>query len=44
MMGSRPANIPNAPAAPFDPIAAGLKEGTVLKWTDMNYSPVSIPE
>jgi hypothetical protein len=26
----------------FDAVAAGLKEGTVLEWIDMNYSPVSV--
>jgi len=24
----------------FDAVAAGLKEGTVLEWIDMNYSPL----
>jgi hypothetical protein len=37
MMGSRP----SAPAAAFDPVAYGLKPGTVLEWEDMNFSPVS---
>ncbi|CAG8589113.1 9815_t:CDS:2 [Acaulospora colombiana] len=36
MMGSRP----SAPAAAFDPVAWGLKAGTVLEWEDMNFSPL----
>lgn len=28
------------PSGPFDPVAAGLKENTVLQWTDMDFSPL----
>ena len=50
---SPPASLPRKPVAetpplqtgppkPFDPVAHGLKEGTVLKWTDMTHHPVRI--
>lgn len=50
---SPPASLPRKPVAAtppvqtglpksFDPVAHGLKEGTVLKWTDMTHHPVRI--
>lgn len=32
--------VQTGPPRPFDPIAHGLKEGTVLKWTNMTHHPV----
>jgi len=34
--------VQTGPPRPFDPVAHGLKEGTVLKWTDMAHHPVRI--
>ncbi|KAG8847906.1 hypothetical protein FRB91_011335 [Serendipita sp. 411] len=39
MIGSRTVGS-SAAAAVYDPVALGLKENTVLEWTDMNSSPL----